>query len=171
MQTLPGGCAHSWSLGTLPWLVSQVSAPSEMRYRSSLVDGLTPHSLGILPGRWMHSWLLGTLPQLVPVVSAPSKMRCTQSPDGWQGEEETGAVAAGEFLKVSQRVFFFLGKILLLTPVAPSVQGRAWPLTQPTSPAWPGAVRVRISPAQLSTLLSQRPWSPGFTTSSLFPSL
>ena len=40
--------------------------------------------------------------------------------------------------------FFFFGKILLVNPVAPSVQGRACPLTQPTSPARPGAVRVRI---------------------------
>ena len=72
-------------------------------------------------------------------------MRCAQSPHGWRGGEETGAVAAGEFPKVPQRVFFFLGNILLLNPVAPSVQGRACPLTQPPSPARQGAVRVRIS--------------------------
>ena len=36
------------------------------------------------------------------------------------GGEETGAVAAGEFPKVPQKVFFFLGKNLLLDPVAPS---------------------------------------------------
>ena len=110
-----------------------------------------------LPGHWAHSRVLGTLPWVVPVISAPSEMRCTESPDGWPGREETGAVAAGDFPKVPQRVFFFLGKILLLTPVAPSVQGRACPLTQPTSPARPGAVPVRI--AHGPTLLSQHPWS------------
>ena len=101
--------------------------------------------MGTVPGCWGHSWSLGTLPWVVPVVSAPSEMRCTQSSDRWQGGEETGAVAAGEFPKVPQRVVFFLGKIPLLNPVAPSLQGRACPLTQPTSPARPGAVRVRIA--------------------------
>ena len=72
-------------------------------------------------------------------------MRCAQSPNTWRGGEETGAFAAGEFPKVPQRVVFFLGKILLLNPVAPSVQGRACPLTQPTSPARLGAVGVRIT--------------------------
>ena len=75
--------------------------------------------------RCRHTHLLGTLPPVVPVVSAPSEMRCVQSPDGWWGAEETGAVAAGEFPKVPQSIFFFLGKILLLDPVAPSIQGRA----------------------------------------------
>ena len=83
-----------------------------------------------LPGSWAHSRLLGTLPRVVPVVSAPSEMRCAQSPDRWWGGEGTGAVAAGEFPKVPQRVFFFLGKILPLYPVAPSLQGRACLLTQ-----------------------------------------
>ena len=62
---------------------------------------------------------------------------------GWPGGEEPGAVAAGEFPKVPQRVF--LGKTLLLNPVASSIQGRACPLTQPTFPARPGAVRVRFA--------------------------
>ena len=62
-----------------------------------------------LPGEWSLFQWLGTLPWVVPVVSAPSEMRCAQSPDGWQGGEETGAVAAREFPKVPQRVFFFLG--------------------------------------------------------------
>ena len=39
---------------------------------------------------------------------------------------------------------FLFGKILLLNPVPPSIQGRACPLTQPTSPARPGAVHVRV---------------------------
>ena len=78
-----------------------------------------------LPGSWAHSRLLGTLPRVVPVVSAPSEMRCAQSPDGWWGGEETGAVAAGEFPKVPQRVIFWGVEILLLDPVAPSIQGRA----------------------------------------------
>ena len=82
-----------------------------------------------LPGSWAHSRLLGTLPRVVPVVSAPSEMRCSQSPvdahtpqtGEWPGGEQTGAVAAGEFPKVPQRVFFFWGKILLLSSVAPCV--------------------------------------------------
>ena len=40
-------------------------------------------------------------------------------------------------------VLFLFGKILLLNTVAPSVQGRSCPLTQPTSPARPGTVHVR----------------------------
>ena len=100
--------------------------------------------MGTLPSCWACSRSLGTLPQVVPVVSAPSELRCTQSCDGWWDGEETGAVAAGEFPKVPQRVFFFLGKILLRTPVTPSIHGRACPLTQPTSPARRGAVWVRI---------------------------
>ena len=120
--------------------------------------------------RCRHTHLLGTLPPVVPVVSAPSEMRCVQSPDGWWGGEETGAVAAGEFPKVPQRVFFFLGKILLLSPVAPSILGRACPLTQPTSPARPVTVRVRVpqgpslnspQPAPMVSVgLPLRPYSP-----------
>ena len=64
---------------------------------------------------------------------------------GGEVERRLELVAAGEFPKVPQRVFFFLGKILLLTPMAPSIQGRACPLTQPTSPARLGAVLVRIT--------------------------
>ena len=85
-------------------------------------------------------------------LTAPSEMRCAQSPDRWWGGEETGAVAAGEFPKVPQRVFFFLGKILLLTPVTGYLgQGR----TQPN---------FQLSLASARGL-------PGFTTSSLFSSL
>ena len=39
---------------------------------------------------------------------------------------------------------FSFGKILLLNPTAPSIQERAFPLTQPTSPARPGTVWVRV---------------------------
>ena len=122
-----------------------------------------------LPGGWAHSRFLGTLPLVVPVVSAPSKLRCAQTLDGWLGGEETGAIAAGEFPKVPQRVFFFWGKILLLNPVAPSLQGRACPLTQPSSPARPGLSGSGSHMAQLSTLLSQRPWSPWVSHLVLIP--
>ena len=88
---------------------------------------------------------MGTLPQVVPVISAPSEIRCGHSPDWWQGGEQTGAVAAGEFPKVPQSVLFFLGKILLLHPVALSIQGKACTLTHPTSSARPGVVLVRIT--------------------------
>ena len=50
---------------------------------------------------------------------------------------------------------FLLGKILLLNPVAPSVQGRACLLTQSTSPARPGTVCVRVP--HKPTLNSRQP--------------
>ena len=59
---------------------------------------------------------------------------------GRPGGEDTGATAAGEFPKVPWSVFF------LRNPPAQSchsIQGRACPLTQPTSPARPGTFRVR----------------------------
>ena len=78
-----------------------------MRCKHSPVDRHTP-------GCW------APCPGVVPVVSAPSEMRCTQTPDGWWGGEGTGAVAAGEFPKVPQRVFTFSDKsscsILWLPP-------------------------------------------------------
>ena len=88
---------------------------------------------------------------------------------GWRGD---WSFCCRGIPQSAPRVFFFLGKILLLNPVASSVQGRACPLTQPTSPARPGAVRSGSHTAQLSTLLSQRlrvslgfplrPYSPPF---------
>ena len=87
------------------------------------------------------------------------------------GGEETGAVAAGEFPKVPPWVFFFLGKfscsILWLPPYqegpvlshSPPLQlGRDCPSQDPTRPNF-----------QLS--LAGAHGLPGFTTSSLFPSL
>ena len=50
----------------------------------------------------------------------------------------------GNSLKCPRGSFSFWENILLLNPVAPSVQGKACPLAQPTSPARPGVVRVRI---------------------------
>ena len=65
---------------------------------------------------------------------------------------------------------FLFGKILLLNPVTPSMQGRVCPLTQPTSPARPWTVRVRVphgptlnSPQLVPTVslgLPLRPYSP-----------
>ena len=65
---------------------------------------------------------------------------------------------------------FLFGKILLLNPAAPSIEGRACPLTQPTSPARPGTVWVRAphgptlnspKPAPTDSVgLPLRPYSP-----------
>ena len=67
---------------------------------------------------------------------------------------------------------FLFGKILLLNPMTPSVQGRACPLTQPTSPARLGTAQVRVthiptfnSPRPVPTVslgLPLRPYSPPF---------
>ena len=160
VQRLPGGWTHSRSLGTLPRLVPVVSAPSEMRCGSSPVDGLTPQSLGTLPGHWAHSWSLGTLPRMVPVVSAPSKMRCAQSPDGWCSGEETGAVAAGEFPKVPQRVFFFLRKSSCSILWLPLYKEGPVLSHSPPLQLGRGLSGSGSHAAQLSTLLGQRLRSP-----------
>ena len=65
---------------------------------------------------------------------------------------------------------FLFGKILLLILATPSVQGRVCPLTQPTSPAIPGTVWVRVphgptlnSPQPVPTVsvgLPLHPYSP-----------
>ena len=65
---------------------------------------------------------------------------------------------------------FLFGKILLLNPVAPSVQGRACLLTHPTSPARPGTIQVRAQHAQLSPA-GAHGLQCVYHTSSLFPSL
>ena len=116
--------------------------------------------MGTLPGHLAQSRLLGTLARVVPVVSAPSEIRCAQSPDGWWGGEETGAVAAGEFPKVPQRVFFFLGKILLLILWLPPY--KEGPDLSHSSPLQlgQGLSRSGSYTAQLSTFLGQRLRSP-----------
>ena len=83
---------------------------------------------------------------------------------GQLGGEEAGAVAAGEFPKMSPRVVFLLRKSSC------SIQGRACPLTQPISPARPGTVWVRaphgpaLNSPQLVPIvfmcLPLRPYSP-----------
>ena len=95
--------------------------------------------------------LLGTLPRLVPVVSAPSYMRCGDSLVAVHSPRMRGRVERrlelllqGNFPKCPQGLFLF-GKILLLNPVVPSIQGRACPLTQPTSPARSRTVWVRVA--------------------------
>ena len=125
VRTFPGCWSHSRSLGTLP--VTGHTSPGGAYSLSSLRDNVQT-----LPGGCSHSPVTGNTPP-VGACSLSSlrdevwtlPCRCAQSPEGWQGGEETGAVAAGEFPKVPQRVFFLLGKILLLSPVAPSIQGRA----------------------------------------------
>ena len=120
----------------------------------------TPQWVHTDSGGWAHSRSLGTLPRVVPVVSAPSEMRCAQSPDRWWGGEETGAVAAGEFPKVPQRVFFFLGKILLLILWLPPYKEGPDLSHSPPLQLGQGLSRSGSQAAQLSTLLGQRLRSP-----------
>ena len=84
------------------------------------------------------------------VYTVPSG--CAQSPNGWQW-----SCCCGGIPQSAPEGLFLFGKILLLNPVAPSVQGGACPLTQPTSPAGSGTVRVRV--AQVPTFNSPQPVS------------
>ena len=61
---------------------------------------------------------------------------------GWRGD---WSCCCRGIPQSAPKGLFLFGKILLLNPVAPAVQGRAYPLTQPTSPARPGTVRVRVT--------------------------
>ena len=140
-------------MGTLP--VAGHPVPGGACSLSSLQD-----EMWALPGGWAHSWLLGTLPWVVPVVSALSEMRCAQSPDGWRGGEETRGVAVGEFPKVPWRVFFFLGKILLLNLWLPLYKEGPVLSHSPPLQLGGGLSGSGSHAAQLSTLLSQCPQSP-----------
>ena len=138
-------------MGTLP--VAGHPAQGGACSLSSLQD-----EVRALPGGWAHSHLLVTLPQVVPVVSAPSQMRCAQSPDGWWGGEETGAVAAGEFPKMPQRVFFFLRNSSYSSPPGPNKHLAAHSL------AWPSPKTPAAAPAPGLALLppcTARSWVPG----------
>ena len=73
---------------------------------------------------------------------------------GWPGERSLELLLHGNSQKFPGGSFSF-GKILLLNPAAPLVQGRACPLAQPTSPARPGTVWVRAP--QGPTLNSPQP--------------
>ena len=107
--------------------------------------------------------LIHTLPSACGLSSLQDEVRtlpgrCTQSPVGahtprslgtlprWVGgqvERRPELLLQGNSPKYTQGYFLF-GKILLLNPEAPSIQGMACPLTQPTSPARPGTVPVRV---------------------------
>ena len=71
---------------------------------------------------------------------------------GWRGA--WSCCCKGIPQNVPEGLFLF-GKILLLSPAATSVQGRACPFTRPTSPARPGTVWVRV--LQVPTLNSPQP--------------
>ena len=136
-----------------------------------VVGACSPSSLQdevqTLPGRCTQSpvgahtpWSLGTHPGWC-LWSVSSKMRGRHSLVGahtpWTaGGEETGAVAAAEFPKVPLRVFFFLGKSSCLILWLPLYKEGS--VTQPTSPARPGSVRVRAPHGP--TIPSQCPQSP-----------
>ena len=138
VQALPGGWAQSRSLGTFPLLMPVVSAPSEIRCGHSLVDGHTPRSFGTVPVAG-HPGPCGACSLRSLRIEVPTVPRRVA---GWRGD---WSCFCREFSKVPKRVFLSLRKILVLNPGAPSIQGRACPLTQPISPARPGVVQVRIS--------------------------
>ena len=95
--------------------------------------------------------LIHTLPDACGLGSLWDKVRtlpvrCAHSLDGqvagWRGD--WSCCCKGVPRSAPEGLSLF-GKILLLNPVAPSLQGRACPLTQPTSPARPGTVWVRVA--------------------------
>ena len=86
-------------------------------------------------------------------------MRCALFLD-WQvaGWREAWSFCCRGIPQSAPQGLFLFGKILLLDPMAPSIQGRACPLTQPTSQARAGTVWLRgAHMAQLSTLPTQHP--------------
>ena len=96
---------------------------------------------------------------------------CAHSSDGWvAGWRGDWSCCCRGIPQSAPEGLFPFGKILLLNPVTPSMQGRVCPLTQPTSPARPWTVRVRVphgptlnSPQPVPTVfvgLPLRPYSP-----------
>ena len=124
-----------------------------------------------VPGGCTNSLVYGYTPGLVPVVSVPSEMRCGPSLHGqvagWRGDWRCCRRGIPQSAPMGP---FLFGKILMLNPAAPSMQVRACPLTQPTSPGRPGTVLVRVpqgptlnspQPAPtVSVCLPLRPYSP-----------
>ena len=123
-----------------------------MRCGHSLVSAHSPRSVCTLPGLCIHSpgsaCSLSSLRDEVRIV--PGWV------GGWRGD--WSCCCRGIPQSAPEGLFLF-GKILLLNPVAPSVQGRASLLTKPTFPARPGLSGSGPNTAQLSTLPSQRPQS------------
>ena len=124
-------------------------------------------------------------PRLTPVVSDPSTMRCVHSwwvctlpgrcshspdgqVDGWRGE--WSCCCRGIPQSAPEGLFLF-EKILLLNPGAPSLQVRACPLTQSTSPARLGTAWVRAPHGPTPNSPQLVPTVSVYHTSSLFPSL
>ena len=77
------------------------------------------------------------------VSRLPNQCACSRDGlvGGWRGD--WSCCCRGIPQRTPEGIFLF-GKILLLNPAAPSIQGRACPLTQPTSPARPGTEWVRV---------------------------
>ena len=124
-----------------------------------------------LPGRWAHSPSLGTLPVAghPPLGGACSLSslrdevrtlpgRCTQSLDGWQGEEETGAVASGDPQSAPEGLFLW-GKSSCSILWLPLYKEGPVLSHSPPLHLGKGLSRSGSHMAQLSTLPSQCPWS------------
>ena len=128
-----------------------------------------------LPSGWAHPLVAGHTPPVgaCSLSSLQHEVRtvpglCAQSPRRvaeWRGD---WSCCYRGISQSAPKGIFVLGKILLLNPVAPSMQGRACPLAQPTSPArltlsgsgptWPNS---QLSPASvpLSVGLPLHPYS------------
>ena len=89
----------------------------------------------------------------------------------WPGGEETGAVAAGEFPKVPPGVFFFLRKSsCLIVWLPPYMEGPVLSHSPPLQLAQ-GLSGSGSHMPNFQLSLSSAHSLPGFSTSSLFPSL
>ena len=122
VHTVPGCCTHSL-----------VGACGLSSFRDKV---------RILPGGCTQTLVGVYTPWLVPVVSVPSKIRwshslvgahtpwCAHSQDRWVGRltVDWNCCCRGIPQSAPKGLFLF-GKILLLSPAAPSIPGRACPLT------------------------------------------
>ena len=134
--------------------------------------------VGLLQAMCVHTEpsLICTLPGACGLSSLRDEVQtlpggCTCSLDGWvAGWRGDWSCCCRGIPQSATMGLFLFWKILLLNPVAPSVQGKACPLTQPTSPARPGTVWVRVThgptlyspqPAPMVSVgLPLRPYSP-----------
>ena len=124
-----------------------VSVFSEVRWAHSLVGACgrrSPPQCALSP----------STSDLGSILSTPWRERRVGS--GWRGDWT--CCYKGIPQSVPKGLFLF-GKILLFNPAAPSIQGRACPLTQPTSPARQSLSGSGPNTTQFSSLPSQRPQS------------
>ena len=139
VRTLPTWCTHLLVVHTVP---SQCAHSPVGAY-------------GVRPPQVCTS----ATPCALDLVSIPPHLR--GNADGWVvGGRGDWSCCCWKITQSAPEGLFLFGKILLLNPAAPSIQGRACPLAQPTSPARPGLSGSGPHTVQVSTLPSWCPWSP-----------